>query len=110
MKSFVHCHRLPGVGTTLLILLTFLLSACNFIGGSPPTNSIHEQLAPTSLPGIQLGEQPCPAAVQAPTYWNAIIGLAADQTVERVACGSLVGLPTLQAVVAVRHASSDHML
>jgi Immunoglobulin-like domain of bacterial spore germination len=102
------CRVLPSSGC-LLVLLVFMLTACSFFGGSPAPSSSTEQLTPTSS-GILLGEQPCPAAVQDPAHWDAIVGLGADQTVERVSCGNLVGLSTLQAVVAVRHTGSDHIL
>jgi hypothetical protein len=91
------------------ILLAFMLTACSFIGGSPtPDRSTEQATAPSA--GIHLGEQPCPAAVKDPAHWNAIVNPGAGQTTESVMCGNLVGLSTLQAVVAVRHAGDDHLL
>src|SRR6266849_2421663 len=104
---FVHAHQ--GRSAILLVLLVFMLTACSLIGGNPTPTSSNEQLTPTSS-GIELGEQPCPGQVKDPAYWNTIVTSGAGQTIERVMCGNLVGLSTLQAVVAVRHAGSDHIL
>jgi len=99
---------LKGKGLSF-VLLAFMLTACSFIGGSPTPSRSTEQLTPPSA-GIQLGEQPCPAEVKDPAYWNAIVNPGSGQTVESVMCGNLVGLSTLQAVVAVRHTGDDHTL
>ncbi len=104
---FVHARQ--GRSAILLVLLVFMLTACSLIGGNPTPTSSNEQLTPTSS-GIELGEQPCPGQVKDPAYWNTIVTPGAGQTIERVMCGNLVGLSTLQAVVAVRHAGSDHIL
>jgi len=65
--------------------------------------------ASATTAGIQLGPQPCPAAVQAPVHWNAIVGANAANTVEGVICGYLMGVPTLQAVVKV-HSGANFLL
>ncbi len=97
----------------LSLLFAFMLAACSFdgFGGSlsKTTQRSIEQLGPTT-PGIQLGAQPCPDAAKNPIHWNAIVNLRAHQTVERVICGNLIGIPALQAVVAVRHAGDDRVL
>src|SRR2546425_622 len=104
---FVHVHR--SISAIPFVLLAFMLTACSLIGGNPTPTSSNEQLTPTSS-GIELGEQPCPGQVKEPAYWNTIVTSGLGQTVEHVMCGNLVGLSTLQAVVAVRHAGSDHIL
>ena len=97
--------------TILSLLLAFILTACSFdgIGASPATiHHSNEQLTPVT-PGIQLGEQPCPALLKNPAHWTTVVGLHIGQTVE-VICGNLVGIPALQAVVAVRHPGDARVL
>src|SRR5258708_16206584 len=105
MKTrFVHIPYFPGANITLSLLLAFILTACSFdgIGASSATiQHSNEQLTPVT-PDIQLGEQPCPALLKNPAHWTTVVGLHIGQTVE-VTCGNLVGIPALQAVVAVRH-------
>jgi len=97
--------------TGTLLLLAFVLAACDLSsgsGGSPTaTNNVH--LTPTSS-GILLGAQTCPDVVKDPAHWNAVVGLSSGQTAESVICGNLMGIPALQAVVTVRHSGSDRML
>jgi len=42
--------------------------------------------------------------------WKNVVPLATSEHVERVVCGNLLGIPTLQAVIMVRHTGSDAML
>jgi len=111
MKTrFAQFLGLPGMNTVLSLLLAFILTACSFDGiGANPAVIQHsnEQLTPVTL-GIQLGEQPCPALVKNPAHWTTVVGLQ-GQTVE-VICGNLVGIPALQAVVAVRHPGDARVL
>ena len=112
MKTrFVHIPYFPGANITLSLLLAFILTACSFdgIGASPATiQHSNEQLTPVT-PGIQLGERPCPALLKNPAHWTTVVGLHIGQTVE-VICGNLVGIPALQAVVAVRHPGDTRVL
>jgi len=98
--------------TILSMLLAFILAACSFdgIGASPATiKHSNEQLTPVTA-GIQLGEQPCPALLKNPAHWTTVVGLHIGQTVESVICGNLVGIPALQAVVAVRNPGDARVL
>jgi len=108
---FAKVPGLPGMHIILSLLLAFILTACSFDGiGTNPAAIQHsnEQLTPVT-PGIQLGEQPCPALVKNPAHWSGVVGLQIGQTVE-VICGNLVGIPALQAVVAVRHPGDTRVL
>lgn len=113
MKThYVHVSYIPGANFILPLLFAFILAACSFAGvGTNPATIQHsnEQLTPV-VPGIQLGEQPCPALVKNTTRWTTVVNLRIDQTIEPVICGNLVGIPALQAVVAVRHAGDDRVL
>src|SRR6266851_48676 len=98
--------------TILSLLLAFILTACSFdgIGASPATiQHSNEQLTPVT-PGIQLGEQPCPALLKNPAHWTTVVNLRIGQTIESVICGNLVRIPALQAVVAVRHTGDARVL
>jgi len=56
-------------------------------------------------PEIMLGVQPCPNVVSEPTYWDPIIGAQSGVSkVESVTCATLIGVPSLQALVNVRYA------
>ncbi len=112
MKThFEHVPHVPGANFILPLALAFILTACSFdvIGASPATiQHSNEQLTPVT-PGIQLGEQPCPALLKNPAHWTTVVGLHIGQTVE-VICGNLAGIPVLQAVVAVRHTGDARVL
>src|SRR5216683_1672491 len=98
--------------TILSLLLAFILTACSFDGiyASPATiQHGNEQLTPVT-PGIQLGEQPCPALLKNPAHWTTVVNLRIGQTIESVICGNLVGIPALQAVVVVRHTGDVRVL
>src|SRR5213082_2511278 len=96
------------IAILLSTLLTLALAGCDS-GGSPSAGSAHGPAASTSA-GIRLGAQPCPGAVKNSAHWNTIVALAADQTIESVTCGNLIGISALQAVVTVRHADIDRVL
>lgn len=62
-------------------------------------------------PSVQLGPQPCPVAVSATSYWDALIPTQPNVSkVESVTCGYLTGTPTLQALVTVRYVGTGAML
>jgi hypothetical protein len=89
--------------------LTLVLSACNQDSGSgSSTGTTLPQVA--TVASIQLGPQPCPAAVQSAAHWETITGMSSTQKVEGVLCGYLMGVPTLQAVVKVRYRGTDGLL
>src|SRR5579884_2036292 len=100
----LHTRWLFAVAS-LFLLFALILTACD--SGNPPAGNEH---ASSSSAGIELGAQACPNAVKEPSHWNAIVGLAADQTIESVTCGNLMGISALQTVVTVRHTGSDHVL
>jgi hypothetical protein len=105
-----------------LVLLLFVLAACGDTGqvgtnnpaspGGPQSNT--GSSTPTSTPSsaqIQLGAQPCPAAVSSPSYWDHVIPTQpAVNKVESVTCAYLMGVPALQALVNVRTSSAASTL
>src|SRR6266566_2930234 len=89
--------------------LTLVLSACNQDSGSGSSTGTTKPPVATAEP-IQLGPQPCPAAVQSAAHWETIVATSATQKVEGVLCGYLMGVPTLQAVVKVRYGGTASLL
>jgi hypothetical protein len=87
--------------------ITLVLSACTQDSGSS-TGTTKPPVATAA--SIQLGQQPCPAAVQSTAHWETIVGTSATQKVEGVLCGFLMGVPSLQAVVKVRYGGTDGLL
>lgn len=96
----------------LVLILTFILTACGGSSGkaTPTTQGTTSgggpggATTPTASPGIGLGPQPCPEVVKVPSHWDPIVPTQNGVTrVENVACGNLVGNPTLQALVTVRY-------
>ena len=107
-------HLLNQRGWFLTILLVSLalsmvLSACNQDSTSGSSTGTTQPPTATAA-SIQLGPQPCPAAVQSAAHWETIVGTSATQKVEGVQCGYLMGVPTLQAVVKVRYGGTDSLL
>src|SRR5947209_1688592 len=103
-----HLYRL-----LLSISALLALSACsfNFGGGQATMHTSHNNISPTPQGvGILLGEQPCPGAIKDIAHWNQIIHPGSGQTIEQVLCGNLVGAPSLQATVQVRHTGDAHLL
>src|SRR5260370_41661590 len=95
------------------MVLTLVLSACDQGSGSgsgSATGTTTPPVATATAASIQLGPQPCPAAVQAPAHWNAIVGTSATKTVEGVICGYLMCVPALQAVLKVRSRGAHFLL
>jgi hypothetical protein len=111
MKTYLRHKRCWLLGCLLLILA---LSACSLDGGGNgnPTatpNGGNGHTTPQAS-GIQLGQQPCPAAVQSAAHWETTVATSASQKVEGVLCAYLIGEPTLQAVVKVRSGGTASML
>ena len=107
---------------SLLVLLALLLAACggssNGPNGTTPTPhgtttnvGPSGTATPATTPVIGLGSQPCPAAVKDPAHWDAIIPTQSGVSkVEAVACGNLIGTPTVQALVSVRYSATGAAL
>jgi len=104
-----------------LVLLVLMLTACGESSSTPASNVSRGQSAslgsPSAIstanatPTIKLGPQPCPAAVASGSYWDPIIPTQPGNTkVERVTCGNLMGVSSLQAVVTVRTSGTGAML
>jgi predicted small secreted protein len=91
------------------LALSMVLSACNQDSGSGSSTGTTKPPVATAA-SIQLGSQPCPAAVQSAAHWETIIGTSATQKIEGVQCGYLMGVPTLQAVVKVRYGGTASLL
>ncbi len=89
--------------------LTLVLSACNQGSGNGSSTGTTKSPVATAA-SIQLGPQPCPAAVQSAAHWETIVGTSATQKVEGVLCGYLMGVPSLQTVVKVRYGGTDSLL
>lgn len=117
---------LTHVGVVLLLCnLMILLNACSNplttpsqSGGSPSadtTGSISTPIpvvSPTAkpvLPTITLQVTGCPSTLS--LNWDSLVGTHANvNKVQKVICGSLEGSGTLQALIDVRHYSSDAKL
>src|SRR5712692_6883772 len=110
MKRPLLAHqRWRCVGPLVFLALSLMLSACKQGSGSA-TGTPTPPVATATTAAIQLGPQPCPAAVQAPAHWNVIVGASATNTVEGVICGYLMGVPALQAIVKVRNGGANFVL
>ncbi len=112
MNRHLLNHR-RWILTVLLVYLalSIVLSACNQDSGGGSGSSTGTTKPPVATAArIQLGPQPCPAAVQSAAHWETIVGTSATQKVEGVLCGYLMGTPTLQAVVKVRYGGTDGLL
>ncbi len=114
-SSFLWHHKRMVTGIILLFVLALTLAACSsgagsgtppvVIGGTPATTST------TPGTGVHQGTQPCPAAVSATTYWDAIIPTQANvNKVESVTCANLLGNATLQALINVRFDGTGQIL
>jgi hypothetical protein len=112
MKRALLAHqRWRRMSPLVFLVLTLVLFACDQGSGNGSGSATGTTTPPTATAAaIQLGPQPCPAVVQAPAHWNAIVGTSATKTVQGVICGYLMGVPTLQAVVKVGHGSAHFVL
>src|SRR5579864_4691958 len=114
--TFLWRFRSLFISTILVLILTFLLTACG--GTATPTTQGTTSgggpggaTTPIASPGIKLGSQTCPEAVKAPDHWGPIIPTQNSVTrVENVTCGNLIGNPTLQALVTVRYEGTGAIL
>lgn len=110
MTKRLMAHR-RGLLASVCALLALLLalSACDQGGGNSP-GVAKSPVATVSRQSIQLGQQPCPASVQAVDHWNAIVESSSTTMVEGVICGYLMGIPSLQAVVKIDHTNTKFLL
>ncbi len=66
---------------------------------------------PTPGPGVVLGPQVCPTGVADPVFWNCVLHTpGTDGQVESISCANVLGNPTLQALVTVRHRGANSTL
>ena len=112
------------IWASLLLLPTFMFSACALGGGSgggTPTataSSGRSTATPgttaTLTSGVRLGPQSCPDAVKDPSHWDPIIPPEEDSPtpihVGRVSCGNLIGQNSLQALVNAYHEGTGQIL
>jgi hypothetical protein len=93
----------------VIIVIAGIAHAGGISSGNTSTKASQQPTVATAG-GIQLGPQPCPSVAQSSAHWETIIGTSATQKVEGVLCGYLMGVPSLQAVVKVRHGGTDGLL
>lgn len=101
-------------GSTSATTSTSTPGAAKSSSGSTSATSI----APTNptptgtlAPGVKLGPQPCPDAVNDPSHWDPIIPTQNGATqAENVSCGNLLGDASLQALVNVYHQGTGQIL
>lgn len=123
----INARRL-FIGTILVLLFLIpALVACGNNSGSGSGNSSHSAATtptpqstvtgpattPTAqvTPGVLLGVQPCPAGVKDPSYWNSFVNAQSGVSmVESVSCANLIGDPSLQALVTLRHSDDGSTL
>ncbi len=69
------------------------------------------ETTPTPVPGVIFGPQTCPNAVKGTAYWDTILGTqGSGSKVVGVSCANIVGNPSLQALVNVRHNDANGTL
>ncbi len=69
------------------------------------------EASPTPEPRVVLGPQACPNAVKGTAYWDKILGTqGSNSKVVAVSCASIMGNPSLQALVNVRHNDANGTL
>jgi hypothetical protein len=72
--------------------------------GGQVTPTPGAELTPTPAPGVILGPQACPNAVKGTAYWDTILGTqGSGSKVVGVSCANILGNPSLQSLVTVRH-------
>jgi len=114
-------HKITSTfGSCWLVLLVLMLTACGESSASNvPTRQSTSSASPspistsiaTPTTTIKMGSQPCPTTVASASYWDAIIPTQPPSTkVESVACGNLMGVSSLQAMVTVRTSGVEALL
>jgi hypothetical protein len=110
----------PPAATQTPTPTTGIVSPTATNGGATPTASpattptptaTPGENTPTPAPGVVLGPQACPAGIGDPARWDAIIGTDnVESFVESVSCANILGDPSLQAMVLVRHTNGGATL
>ncbi len=117
MLTIFYRNRFSCVG--LLCLLIVVLAACS--GGSGKSGkpgatrtayvTATSSATAAATPTLKVGAQTCPDTVQAPLYWDSVVGTQPDVShVETVTCAYLRGGTSLQALVTVRYDGSGGLL
>lgn len=117
MHIFQYPRRL-FLGLSVFALCALLFAACsggsgaNGSGATPQAqNTTTTGSGVTPTPGIAEGPQSCPISVQDPAHWDPIVPTQnGTSKVETVSCGYLMGVPSLQAMIMVRHTGTGGIL
>src|SRR5947209_1293198 len=118
MKAFSSRHyKCLFIAASLVFLLALTFSACNSASSTTTTTTSRgrgSNSTPTTTgpaPQVKPGTQPCPEAVNDPSYWDPIIATQVNVSkVESVICGNLVGNSSLQALISVRYYGKGQLL
>jgi hypothetical protein len=87
-RSFLAHNQWRRVSPLVFLALTLVLAACDQGSGNGSGSATGTTKPPTATAeGIQLGPRPCPATVQAPAHWNAIVGTNPTKAVVKVRHG-----------------------
>ncbi len=79
--------------------------------GTTVTTTPGGDTSPSPITGVTQGPQNGPPGVNTPAYWDTILGTqGTDRKVESVSFANVLGNPTLQALVAVRHSNASRTL
>src|SRR5712691_10706055 len=108
-RHFLNHRRWLLTVLLVSLALSMVLSACNQDSTSGSSTGTTKPPVATAA-RIQLGPQPCPAAVQSAAHWETMVGTSATQKVEGVLCGYLMRVPSLQAVLKVRYGGTASLL
>jgi hypothetical protein len=80
-------------------------------GTKPTPTPTPAESTPTPVPGVVLGPQACPDAVKGTAYWDTILGTkGSGSKVVGVSCANILGNPSLQSLVNVRHNDANGTL
>jgi hypothetical protein len=79
--------------------------------GTTITTTPGSDITPTPSPGVTQGPQNGPIGVNTAAYWDNILGTkGTNGKVEKVSFANVMGNPTLQALVTVRHSDANSTL
>ena len=126
-RKYFENHRawviFGAVMALVLIIGLVILIPLAIRGGNPatkptPTPTSTTVVTPTPAEpaqtpttGIVQGPQACPTSVANPVYWNRVLHTpGTDGQVESISCANVLGNPTLQALVTVRHRGANSTL
>ncbi len=66
---------------------------------------------PAPVPSVKWGPQACPAVVNSPARWAAVIGIKdRSMQISEISCANIIDSPTLQVMVTVRHNDTPGLL